>query len=582
MKIKTKLYLGFGFLSFLIVILAFFATSKLLSLSQASDNILKDNKESIVYIKDMLNYLSKFETDSSSISNFEISLDKQLRNLTEPGENKLTEKVATIFRKMDKHHPKPYELAEIQTYLHGIWDLNLKALEKKSEISNATARESIFIIGILGILCLLSASLISLIIPKNISGPITLLINSLREVEKKNYNLRIQPIKGSEYNELAMAYNSMASKLQEYHSLNLTKLLAEKKITELLIDKVQYPIIIIDKNYKISLVNKEFLLISTIQEEKLIGKDLFEAANENDLLSQLIITNSSHNSQSFIKSEVEQIFLKRNNKIIYFEKEVHFLTYLDNESGGNHPVGYVFILRDITKYLEKDLAKTNFLATVSHELKTPISALRFSLQLLQDARIGQLSTDQKELIKSCEDDTVRLLKIVSELINFSQHETGIIQLNPFEFDIIQLIKTVINNIKPLSEEKFQQIHFHHPKETLPAILDQEKTSWVLSNILNNAIRYSSPHSDIYVYADSIDSVIKISIEDFGIGISEDEIPKIFSRYYRVKGNAESGFGLGLSICKELVEAQGGKIQCTSTPGKGSIFSLFLNSRQQLD
>ncbi len=149
------------------------------------------------------------------------------------------------------------------------------------------------------------------------------------------------------------------------------------------------------------------------------------------------------------------------------------------------------------------MAKTNFIATVSHELKTPLASSDFSLKLLEDERVGTLTPEQKELVQSLKDDNKRLLRILSELLDMSQVESGKIQLNLQQIQADVLIRRAVESVQNVAKEK--NISIKRNEKDLPAFkADADKTVWVLNNFLTNAIRYSSRDSEIIIEVEKKD------------------------------------------------------------------------------
>lgn len=233
-------------------------------------------------------------------------------------------------------------------------------------------------------------------------------------------------------------------------------------------------------------------------------------------------------------------------------------------------------MRNITTYKELDLAKTNFIGTVSHELKTPIASIKMSLQLLENEQIGTMNSEQKELLTSIKEDANRLLKFTSELLNMTQVESGSIQLEMQATDSIDIINYALNTVKQTADQKQIKIVLEIAENLPKVVADKEKTAWVITNLLTNAIRYSHENSIIIIQAFENNNKIKISVIDNGQGIALEYLDKVFNRYFRVPGINKKGTGLGLSICKEFIDAQGGTIAVTSQLGKGSRFYIELN------
>ncbi len=578
MKIKTRLYLGVGLLFTLIVLLSIFAIKQINTLATASENIIKDNKETISYTQNMLRVLAEINQNKDALSLFDTYLSKQKKNITEVGEKELTEKLSEKFQQLKSNPEDKTVLEDVQSYLFEIWEINLNAIDRKSTFAAQTADKSILLISFLSIFCFIISLALFIFLPGNISNLIQELTRSIKHIADKDYSQRVSFESHSEFGELAISFNTMAQKLDEYNKSNISKLLAERKITETLLNKIQYPIIGFDKNLKITLVNEEFLKIAKLEGKNLVGENILEVAHENELISKLIIIESEKKDKFSFGDANSRIQFQIQGKDIYYEKEIQNITYTTQNEKDEHILGYVIILKNITKFMELDLAKTNFIATVSHELKTPISAIKFSLQLLENEKTGILNNEQRELIRSCEEDTNNLLKLVSEILNFTQVETGNIQLNMMPANLKEIIQYAINTNKTMADQRSISIIEDYPSELAEVIIDKEKTAWVLTNLLSNAIRYSNDNSQVKITTLQTGNRVKVSVTDTGHGIDAQYKNKIFDRYFRVPGTGKEGTGLGLSISKEFIETQGGQITVDSKLGVGSTFSVILNCK----
>jgi signal transduction histidine kinase/HAMP domain-containing protein len=578
MKTKTRLYLGVGLLFSLIVILSFFAINQINLLASASENIIKDNKETITYTQNMLKVLSEIHDNEEAFEVFNQYLKKQENNITETGEKELTEKLSESFRKLWGNPDDNSALKDVRSYLFEIWEINLNAIDRKSMVAATTAKNSIWLISFISVFCFIISLALFIFLPGNISNPIKELTKSIRQIANENYSQRVSFESHSEFGELAVSFNTMAQKLDEYNKTNIDKLLVERKISETLLNKIQYPIIGFDKRLKITLVNEEFLKIANLEGENLVGENIMEVAIRNDLLRKLLITEPDKENKVTLNNVNPSLQIHVQGKEVFYEKEIQNISYTSHDEGDEHIFGYVIILKNITKFMELDQAKNNFIATVSHELKTPISAIKFSLQLLNNDRTGILNAEQRELIQSCEDDTDHLLKLISEILNFTQVETGKIELNMIPSDLKEIIRYTISITKPIADKKNIRIIEDFQSDPVEVIIDREKTAWVFTNLLSNAIRYSDDHSTVRLSILKTGKSVKISVSDTGHGIDAKYKNKIFERYFRVPGTEKEGTGLGLSICKEFIEAQGGKIMVDSTLGIGSTFSVILTCK----
>ncbi|MBK7335057.1 MAG: HAMP domain-containing histidine kinase [Saprospirales bacterium] len=238
-------------------------------------------------------------------------------------------------------------------------------------------------------------------------------------------------------------------------------------------------------------------------------------------------------------------------------------------------IGFVVVLTDITSFSEKDYAKTQFIATISHELKTPIASIMMSLKLLKDGRTGALGADQLELVDSIRDDSDRLLKIVGELLKMAQVETGNIQLDIQPLQPSHVVEMAVHALQQQAHAK--GIRIVREMESDQQVLgDADKVTWVMINFLSNAIRYAPESSEIVLSTiGQSGNRVRFSVRDSGPGIDPGFQEKLFEKYFKVPGSNQSGTGLGLAISKEFIKAMGGSIGVESEPGKGSEFYFLL-------
>ena len=235
------------------------------------------------------------------------------------------------------------------------------------------------------------------------------------------------------------------------------------------------------------------------------------------------------------------------------------------------------LIEMIEKERREEENRREFIATISHELKTPISAILMSLQLLEDKRVGSLNTEQEELSQSIKENSERLLNITGELLNMTQVESGKLQIKPKITKPIELIEYALKANRVQAEKFGIQIEVEYPEDKISKLfVDSEKIAWVLTNLLSNAIRYSPEYSRVIIGAKQKDEKhIELYVKDFGKGIDARYHDSIFEPYFRVPGTKVQGSGLGLSISRDFVEAHGGKLTIESEIGRGSKFSLTL-------
>ena len=220
---------------------------------------------------------------------------------------------------------------------------------------------------------------------------------------------------------------------------------------------------------------------------------------------------------------------------------------------------------------EKDKIKT-LISDISHQTKTPIANILLYMQLLGEQ--GDLPESCKNLATQAEDQVEKLRFLVDSLVKASRLETGIITVTPSENTIDELMESVYLQAKPLADTA--GVFLKYEKCGLSACFDHKWTAEAVCNIVDNAIKYSPGSGEVAISASAYEFFCRIDIKDEGLGISEEELPLIFQRFYRSPSvSQKEGVGIGLYLVREIVEAQNGYIKLNSKLGSGSVFSVFL-------
>ncbi len=558
MKLKTKLSLS---LVFLFVVILVFGIIGILSINRLGNDtalVLKNNHESLLYCNNMFKALETVKIRKDAIQLFEDNLVKQENNVTEEGELDATRELRRNFKELLANPLDSTNYPEIRQSLIRIQDLNELAIMRKNDVVQSTASNAKLWLTITFTVLTLISFTFMFNLPGILSGPIQSLSDGIKEIANKNYSKRIYLKQDDEFGDLANAFNSMAGKLDEYENSNIAQMQFEKSRIETIINQMKDGIVGLDTKNNILFLNAVAQNLLGLKQIDIAGKYAPDIALTNDLMRTLLQENSVSN----------ELKIYADGKESYFNKDILAVTSNDAV------IGKVIVLRNITPFHELNEAKTNFIATVSHELKTPISSIKMSAQLLSDTRVGALNTEQHELIKGIADDAERLLKITGELLNLSQVETGNIQLKLQATAPAAIAEHALQAVSLQAQQKHIAIQLHL-QENLPSIhADGEKSSWVLINFLTNAIKYSFEGAKIEVAVYKKDGQVVFSVTDHGKGIDQKYLPRIFDRYFKVPGTHErSGTGLGLAISKEFIEAQGGQIEVSSVSGEGSVFGF---------
>jgi len=566
MTIKNKLRAGIGFLFVLALLCCGLSIYYLTRLSIDAKDILKDNYKSVQYTKNMGAAIdaSAGVLNSQQVKVIEENLVKQEHNITEHGEGQLTGSLRLKFEKLKSLKANSFETAalhsNIKSLLYSIMQLNMNAIEHKYTTAIKTSNDATLLVALVGSFLFLVAFSFVVNFPGYIADPIRELTGRIKEVANRNYHQQLNFKSNDEFGELAQAFNTMTRKLDEYEHSNLASILFEKSRIETIINSMHDAIIGLDEKSFIIFANEVACNLIGMKARDLTGRSAPDLSIENDLLRNLLV-----NDQPRLK-----IFA--DDRESYYSKDV---LSVKNE---DEVIGSVIILKNITEFQQLDEAKTNFIATISHELKTPLSSIKMSLKLLEDERIGKVNHEQQQLLENIDEDARRLLQITGELLDMGQVETGKLQLNFGNTHPKNIVDYALKAVKTTAEQKNVTINVQCD-ESLPNVqADLDKTTWVLINLLTNAVKYSHEKSQVglAVKKHGVDE-IEFSVQDHGRGIDQRYLSRIFERYFKVPGAAsdQTGTGLGLAIAKDFIEAQAGTIAVESEVGEGSRFYFTL-------
>jgi NtrC-family two-component system sensor histidine kinase KinB len=565
MKIKTKLRAGFGFLFVMVLTFGLIALFLLNSISSKARVILKDNYKSIEFASNMRSVLdtANFPLTGVALQAFDKNLRLAKANITEPGEKEALGRLETA-----------YSVQLMRLALKDIELINMKAISDKNELANKAYLQAETYIAIAASCCFIVLFTFIINFPGFVANPLAEFSQAIRQVGNGNYLQRLHFNNNDEFTELASSFNVMAKKLNDWENSNLSKLKSEKSRIEAIIAQMQDAIIGVNEKGEVLFLNHLAAKLIGMEEQAVVGQNVDLLIARNDLLKNIILAAGDQQTLKIFADERESYFQLESREIVVPNIE----TDTDQPiSKASKSVGKVYVLKNVTQFKELDQAKTNFIATVSHELKTPLSAIKMSLKLLNDSRVGEMNKEQLELLAHIQDDSERLLKITGELLDLSQVESGNLKLNFAVTKPEEIIQFAVDAVKLQAEQKLIQLEIE-AEDKLPLVnVDIQKTAWVLVNFLSNALRYSPEKSKVVIAVAERNGFVEFSVQDFGKGIEEKYQKRLFDRYYQVPtdGQNKSGSGLGLAISKDFIEAEQGEIWVESAIGEGSKFCFTL-------
>lgn len=236
----------------------------------------------------------------------------------------------------------------------------------------------------------------------------------------------------------------------------------------------------------------------------------------------------------------------------------------------------------LNKISELDKIKSNFIANISHELRTPLTHIKGYQELLLAGAMGEINPDQEAALLTIRRSTERLERLIEDLINFSQISHGGIDLHPVKLDLTHIIRNILKQSSLKAEQKHIQLVLQAADEVLPVRGDEEKITWVILQLVDNAIKFTPDNGSVTISVQNQYGEVEVAVEDTGIGIQPDKMQEIFEPFHQLDGSSTrryGGTGLGLALVKQILDAHHTEIRVTSEPGKFSRFEFKLPEYQ---
>ncbi|MFW6301521.1 MAG: ATP-binding protein [Bacillota bacterium] len=452
--------------------------------------------------------------------------------------------------------------------LRGVNQEEMISAQQEADSRADRAMLSTVLISILGII---TAIFSGFYLTNKILSPVDQLQSGIQRVASKNFKEKLPVNSSDEIGELTEEFNKMIDKLQEYENLNVRKLLAEKEKSEAIVNHISSPLLVTDSDNNLIIFNQESKRLFDLDEEDL-NKHFLEAINNQELFD-CILDNNNYNENESGKPVLE---LEKGDATGYY-KILNKKVYEDKNSADDNNLKFsVTLLEDITRLKEIDQLKSDFISTVSHEFRTPLTSITMALNMLIDEDVGSINTDQEELLQNSLDDCERLTNLVEDLLDLSKMESGKIELDIRPVNLKKLTQNTIEHFEEQAEEKSIKLYVDEMPEDLMVEIDPNKISWVISNLVSNALRYTEANDEIKISASQRGKSVYVEVFDTGMGIKKSDLNRIFEKFFRSDNNeAKTGSGLGLAIVKEIITAHNGRIWADSEKGSWTKFTFSI-------
>jgi two-component system, NtrC family, sensor histidine kinase KinB len=549
-NLRRQLLLSHLLLIGLMLLLLAGGVLRFFHLGRSIDRVLDANVKSVLLMQQTKDALS---AQPVRLPEAAFAIQQELGNITEPGEGELAESLRTAF---DALRQGKGDRKQVSAKAQEILELNLSAMRRADAEAKHEARQS----ALLGAAATVGAAVIAVLLAlRAVRGallPLVSLARQAEEVGEGRLNQRIELTRSDEIGTLARAFNGMSEKLTEARAALEARLVRAERINDAALESLYDPVIVTDAAGRLVHLNRAA--------ESLLGQPLGAPLGEARLA--LAVDTALREGKTVAPDDSTALVTLKGKT---------FRLRVSPMRTESEPLGAVIVLEDITSLQEVDRLKTEFISVASHELRTPVTSLLLSVQLLQEGAVGALTAPQSQLVQAQRDDLERLERLLRDLLDLTKLESGASppQLKPVAAR--SLCTAALEGIR--AEAGAQGVALEEGRLSDVAVLaDTGQVTRVLLNLLGNAIRHTPRGGTITLEACEQATEVVVTVTDTGSGIPQEYLGEIFGRFTQVPGATRGGAGLGLSLAKAIVEAHGGTISAQSQgQGKGSTFTFTL-------
>ncbi len=605
MTLRSKLLLAQAPMAIALAIVGVLASVTNGKLGRSSELILKDNYRSVLAAQRMKEAIERIDSaalfvvagedeagvrqSDEYIPRFERELVTQEGNVTEAGEQAATRALRARWNKYlgrlrlfmlprgGASHRRLYfdqlqpSFIEVKEGADMILVINQDAMVRKSEQARKMARQLDAVMIAAAVAACVLGLLASVALTTRILRPLGVLRSAARRLGEGDPKARARVHGRDEIAEVATEFNTMADRLAQYRASSLGELLAAEQQAQAVIDSLPDPVLVFDPGGRLIAVNRATEINLRVQVADGASEPLAPAPPEVRALIERVRTHVMAGRGSYQSKGLEEAL-----RTTLGDQEAFVLpraTAVSTEGGAI--IGVAILLQDVTRLMRFDELKTNLVATVAHEFRTPLTSLRMALHLCLEQAVGPITEKQADLLYVARQDTERLQQIVDDLLDLSRIQSGRIELHQRPVDAATIARDAAQAFRAPADAKGIELRL----ELLPSlgmvIADPERIDLAFANLVGNAVKYTPAGGRIAISAERHEDVVRYSITDSGPGVPPELRQAIFEKFFRRPGATTPGAGLGLFIAKEIVEAHSGRIGVEGQPGAGSTFWIEL-------
>lgn len=402
---------------------------------------------------------------------------------------------------------------------------------------------------------------------RTIVRPLAGMTRTVRGISRNRFDQKIDIVSDDEIGQLATEFNKMTERLRVYEQMNISRLVAEKSKSEAIVASISDPLVVVDCAGVVMLANPAARRLLPRAVAGIESRSAFPDESWRAALTETGEPGDGAAEQDALltrEEDGEQRFYRPRRRTIRDEQ--------------GEATGVVTMLQDVTRFKQLENLKSEFLATVSHEFRTPLTSINMTVDILLNQVLGSLTPRQHELLDGAKQDCERLKKLVEQLLDLSRLESGRADIRRERVRIRDVVDGALRPLLLPMHEKKLELTVDVDERLPPVHGDPEKLQWVVSNLVGNALRYCDEGGAIAIRAVLEGRSIAVSVRDNGRGIPRDALPTIFDTFVQLKDRDETtpgSVGLGLAIARRVVLAHGGVIRAESEPGAGSTFTFTL-------
>ncbi len=597
MTLNRRLLLGIAPVLLILLAVGIYAIVLFQHLGGAIDVILRENYNSVVASQNMqiaaermnaglLLMLGGEEQKGKALfqqynPTFETNSDVEAHNITLPGEGGLESTVQQLHAKYlataaeffalapnDPARRTLYmeELAPTSAAITGTAEKILEINRDNMVAANNEARKQGHDASRYMIIALAAAFAVATgvayALARSIVRPVQSLTESAQQLGEGNLDQHVPVQSSDEVGKLANAFNKMAAKLRAYRQSTTEQILQAQQTTESALRAFPDPILVYSPERKVQLQNAAAERFLKLLDVDLLSLGTLAVAVEQCLKGAADFQPTSFDKAILVNLEgAEKFYLPR-------------VLAMRNENGA--PIGVVVAMQDVTRFRVADDVKTDLIATVSHELKTPLTSMQMAVYLLLEEKIGPLNPKQTEMLLAARSNSDRLFDMIEDLLDLARFEGGAALIEKKPVSSQRLVEEVAEQERELVVSRGLKLSMQI-EPFLPRVeISRTRIDQVFANFLSNAVKYSPPAGTITLIARREGAnMVRFIVRDEGPGVPKELRRRIFEKFYRVPESRGDGAGLGLSIAREIVLAHGGSIGVDCEEGKGSEFYFIL-------